>query len=160
MSLLSRALPKHTKPAAAHIVFAAFFAIVLIPVLSTPFATDLPRGMFKELIFLAGYAYFVSWIGFLLLIPVFLLLTRFAFNGLIPTTMSGAILGPFAFAAFGALFFGMAKSDLYEPGFYIINGALGGGHALAFWLLLRLFLWLDQRQITKRDADQPPKTSL
>ncbi|WGI23002.1 hypothetical protein [Amylibacter sp. IMCC11727] len=128
-------------PTVGQITLACFAAYIGTPLLFilTDALSDHQTGYFADFLFTGGASFIASWAGFALLALAFVHLTRQGINGLIPTTLAGGLLGPFAYMIFAFTFFGGFNfRSFLQTDYLILMCSLGAIHALVFWLYLSL----------------------
>ena len=134
-------LPTPLRPTVGQITLAVFAAYITTPLLFiiTDILSSHQTGFSADLLFTGSASFFASWAGFALLAFAFIFLTSHRINGMIPTTLAGALLGPFAYMIFAFAFFGGFNFHSFlQPQFLTLMASLGAIHALMFWLFLSL----------------------
>jgi hypothetical protein len=84
------------------------------------------------------FAFLLSWIGFILLLPIFQAQRRFGWDGWLPTTLIGATLGAFAVMpiSLGPLDYAMEARAMFSRNPMPYFTAMGALHASVFWACL------------------------
>jgi hypothetical protein len=84
------------------------------------------------------FAFLLSWIGFILLLPIFHTQSRFGWDGWLPTTLVGATLGAFAVMpiSLGPLDYAMEARAMFGRNPMPYFTAMGALHASVFWACL------------------------